>query len=131
MKYCRETRLETISSLEEAAESSPGRKPGVGSTSDVEPRKGRHKALCGLVLVSPFQGFLSLDLLTPGSRPGLISVGPSGLGFAANGVSRQYFMRGAHPSARKSASLTLIAVNELCNRPITTAIFGAETNYVG
>ena len=55
VSFCRETRSKSISSLEEAAESSPGRKPGVGSRSEVEPRRGGTSHCASWLLCRPFR----------------------------------------------------------------------------
>jgi hypothetical protein len=56
VSICRETQFERISSLEEAADSSPGRRPGVGGQQDQAP-EGRQKTLSAQVF-RPCRGSL-------------------------------------------------------------------------
>ena len=76
--FCRGTRIVSKSSLEEAAESSPGRKPGVERKQMFSPEGAAQFILRIGFSVAP-SGLSNFVILTPGSRPGLFSAAPSGL----------------------------------------------------
>jgi hypothetical protein len=65
-------------SPEGAEENSPGRKPGVCGMESLSPGGATHRNLPIHIGIAP-SGLSDSIIQTPGSRPGLFSVGPSGL----------------------------------------------------
>jgi len=84
----RDTRFVSDSSLEEAAENSPGRKPGVGSRAAVSP-EGAAQAIVPASFCAALSGLFNLYHPYPGLTPGAILCRPFGPGSFPEWASRR------------------------------------------
>jgi tetratricopeptide (TPR) repeat protein len=75
--FCRDTRFVSNSSLEEAAESSPGCKPGIGSRATLSPG-GAAQAVVPVGFCAALSGLFTLYHPYPGLTPGAILCRPFG-----------------------------------------------------